>query len=169
MSKLYSEKTTRPGVRRCITACMVGGALLFGQYAGAASFLTLHMANGSKTSFVIEEKPHISFSDSKMHIRSNELVTDYDLASVAKFTFDDLSNISSAVSENEVRFTYLGTSLSAAGLTPGETVMLATIDGRIALTANAHSDGSLNIDLSHLQPGIYIVACKSSKNFKIKI
>lgn len=139
--------------------------------AFAGSYLVVHFADGSTTSFVVDDKPRVTFGDDRMSIRSAEIVTDYAVADVKKFEFSDKS--SDAMLEaggQEVRYTFTdAATLRADGLRAGERVsVVSAADGRQAATFQADADGSLVIDLSPLAAGVYVVAPQYSRTIKIR-
>lgn len=147
------------------------GALLLGVTipAMAESHLVVYFTNGSATSFVVDDKPHVSFSENEILIRAKDMSTEYPVASVRKFAFADKSGlVSPELIDNEVRFTYTDRDcLGACGLKSNEPITLYRTDGTCALTTKANADGNAEIDLSNLEPGIYIVNT-ASKTFKIQ-
>lgn len=173
MQKDYTvtKRRSRGILMRLLSSAFVAGSLLTSLAASANTHLIVMFNDGTATSFIIADKPHVSFSEKRMHIRANDVTTDYEVSAVKKFIFGDeaLSVESPADDFRETRFTYTDrNTLSASGLLPGETVSLVSVEGRPAGNYNADADGSIVIDLSALPTGIYVVATKSSGNFKIK-
>lgn len=150
---------------------LAGVSAMLPSQALAEPHLILHFTDGSTTGFVVAEKPHVSFSDSKLLVRSNDITTDYDIATVRKFEFGDMVAIDApALPGTATRFCYTDhNNLSASGLKAGELLRLVALDGRVAATVRADADGNLALDLSDLPTGIYVVSVETSaKNFKIK-
>lgn len=159
------------GMAKQVALCAVMAAgLAFGFEAFAESHLIIHFNDGTATSFVVAQKPKLTFGETTLHVDAQELAADYPIANVKKFVFGDESAISNPrLEEKECRFTFVDRDhVTATGLQPGETITLTSTDGRQALRLNADANGCAEIELTSLPAGIYIVGAKSAQNIKIK-
>jgi hypothetical protein len=133
----------------------------------AANYLTVTDADGSKTSFVLTQKPVVSFTTSSLRLVAGNDTIDYPLSQYRSFALTDdnettaVNTIKAATSGHV--FT-LGETLQAKGLEPYSTVAIYTISGQQVRQAKAGADGAVSIPLNGLK-GVMVVKT-STKSFK---
>ena len=131
--------------------------------------LIVHFKDGSKTSFVLADKPAVSFVDNNVRIRAQHVDTDFDAATVVKFSFGDETSSIRKVEADEIRFTIPDADhLTVEGLKAGEAVTVVSIEGRIVRVMRADAAGPAQIELTELAGGVYIIATESGKSIKMK-
>lgn len=135
----------------------------------ASTHLIIHFTDGTKTGFVLADKPAVSFVDNNVRVRANHVDTDFEVSTVEKFVFGDALASIETVAPNEVRFTIPDADhVTVEGLKRGETVTVVSVEGRVVHAVRANADGSVQIELTQLPKGIYIVATESGKTIKMK-
>lgn len=133
--------------------------------------IVLHFTDGSTTSFLVAEKPKVSFGESSIHVTAQNIEADYDLISVHKFTFDSTISLgSNQIDDNETRFELTGRSgVRAIGLKPYEKAHVHTLNGILVSSFSADDNGIAEMDLSSLSAGVYVISTESGNSFKIKL
>lgn len=129
----------------------------------AQNTLTIHQKDGQQFSFGFEEKPVVSFTDNALAIKSTKVEVQYELAKVAKFTFDDVADVVNAIKADDVNASItLGEySVSITGAKADATVHLIASDGKQLQTYRTDQDGSLSFSIADLPQGTYIIASES--------
>lgn len=122
----------------------------------AASFASAHaewalkvsLADGSEPTYVLAEKPAITFEGQNMVIKTSDASTEYPRADVINMTFtsevssvEDITNTSSILS-------YVGGVVVA----PDTDIMVYDLNGRMCISGHGE------VSLDQLPAGIYIVA-----------
>ena len=136
--------------------------------ASSPSALTVHVKDGSKVTFLLSERPAVTFSDGYLLITSDDADASYPLSDVVKFTFGDVDEENTGIDSlpvDETTFGYDGGAIVVTGLKPGSTAKVYTIGGMM-VHSESISDGSWTYPLSSLSSGIYIINI-NGKSFKI--
>lgn len=156
-------------VRASIWASIIACGLFCAVKASANTHLIIHFKDGSATSFVLADKPSVTFEDKYLRVHAKQVDTDFELANVAKFVFGDGTSSLETIEAQEVRFTIPDCDhVTVSGLKCGETVRAISIDGRIQATVRASEDGYAELNLTDLAKGIYVIATESGKTIKMK-
>ena len=136
--------------------------------ASGSSALTIHVTDGSKVTFLLSERPAVTFSDGYLLITSDDADASYPLSDVIKFTFGDIDDEDTGIDSlpvDETTFGYDGGAIVVTGLNSGSTAKVYTIGGMM-VHSESISDGSWTYSLSSLSSGIYIINI-NGKSFKI--
>lgn len=154
--------------RLCVTVAAVCG--IFAMWAAPVStHLIIHFTDGSATSFVLTDKPSVSFVDNCVRVRAKHVDTDFEASKVAKFVFGDAVSSIEKIGDNEVRFTIPDCDhIYVSGVKGAETIRVVSVEGRLMTSVRADADGNAEIDLTEMPKGVYIVATESGKNIKMK-
>lgn len=126
--------------------------------AATVNALIVHLKNGAQTTFLLNEKPKISFEGTDLKIMSEKSETSVPLADVLRFTYDkqDVNGIT----EREVGSTEISFDegvLVVSQLKKGSTVNIFTADGKLLRQLKARQTGTYRLDLSTLHDGVYII------------
>ena len=79
-------------------------ALLLSTLSVSAEYLIVNFRNGTTTSFDLNDRPDVTFSDSRMTIKYAEFEATYEVKDVDTFTFGDKRDMLNPVlGENETR------------------------------------------------------------------
>lgn len=154
-----------------LVALLVGGFALSASAATSLTHLIVNFKNGSKTSFVLADKPVVKFDDKKINIKADIIMADYAMAEVRNFVFGDVSEatIAEVASDNEIRYVFVNPDeFVAAGLSAGDCMTVASVNGVVVMTGVADNDGSVTLDLSSLPHGVYVVTAPNKQAIKIK-
>lgn len=155
---------------------MALAALLIGamHLHAAVSHLTVELKSGSKYSFLLANKPVVTFKTGDLVINNNS-ETSYAIEGVKNFHFtesDETTPVDESSSKNESSFqgdiriiSLDDATIQIDHLAPLSDVKLVTVMGRLISSQSANSDGSAVVSLPQTQ-GIYILSL-GTKSFKI--
>ncbi len=129
----------------------------------AQNTLTIHQKDGQQFSYGFEEKPVVTFTDNDLIIKSSKTEVQYEMAKVAKFTFDDVEDAVIGIKANDTK-----SSLSLdeytvciSGAKADVEVRLITSDGKQIQTYKTNQDGSVSFSIAELPEGTYIISTES--------
>lgn len=129
--------------------------------------LVVHLSDGTNVSYVLEDKPVVTYTATAAHIESATLTEDYNLADVVNFTFQDITSLVESPVSDEVRITVTSDQVTIQGLQEGTSVTLADIQGRVFANDSAGIDGIVSLTTGNLPAGVYVVATSAGRAFKI--
>lgn len=129
----------------------------------AQNTLTIHQKDGQQFSYGFEEKPVVTFTDNDLIIKSSKTEVQYEMAKVAKFTFDDVEDAVIGIKANDTK-----SSLSLdeytvciSGAKADVEVRLIASDGKQIQTYKTNQDGSISFSIAELPEGTYIISTES--------
>ena len=128
--------------------------------------LVVQLVNGTTQSYVLAEKPEITMTDSKLKVSSPFVSSEYAIASVTDFHFEELSATAvNQVGKDELRFVRQSndhvTLYGAAG-----NVSVYDESGCKQPSAVSTSGEQTDINLSSMPKGMYIIKT-NRQSFKI--
>lgn len=138
-------------------------ALLMAVWAGVKAddvkYLVINYKSAQQPLVIaLADEPVLTFSD------NNLVVTEQKSGTVYTVALDEITSaplVDAATGISAVRSATGGTIVAGhvvmQGLRPGAPAGVYTLGGSAVVTAKAGADGSLDIDLSGLQPGTYVV------------
>lgn len=147
---------------------MASAALLLGmmQVNAEASHLTVELKAGNKYSFLLKEKPVVTFSSGNLVVNGNS-ETSYAIEGVKNFHFTEGEVTSAqALSSGEIRIISLdNTTISVENLEKESVVTLVNVSGIVISSKKADSEGTAIVTLPQAK-GVYILTV-AEKSFKI--
>lgn len=130
----------------------------------AEEVLVVHLKNGGQSSFAFSEKPVITFDNENMVIKSN--VTTFSV-SIADVSYYDFPASSTGIQENQHALPLISNGHVVFSKLPADSnVNIYTVDGKQLRRYAASRSGNVDIDLTTLPKGVYVI---SSPITKIKI
>lgn len=125
--------------------------------------LTVHQKNGEKFSFGFEDKPVVSFTDNEFVATSTKTELRFELAKVAKFTFDKVEDSVIEIKDDSAKslITLDEYTVSISGAKPNVTVLLIASDGKQLQSFKTNDDGSVSFSISDLPQGAYMIKSNS--------
>lgn len=153
------------GLKRTFLA---SAALIFGmmQINAAATYLTVELKTGSKYSFLLADKPVVTFSSGDLVV-NGESETSYSIEGVKNFHFteSDATGIET-ISKDAVSIVSLDEStIQVKNIASVSIVTLVNVSGALISSSKADSEGMVNISLPQAK-GVYILSV-DGKSFKI--
>jgi len=138
-----------------------------GAHAENVRFLEVRQSDGTSSYFTLSEKPVITLEDGIFKAVGESLTVEKPLGEVSGFNFlETLPTSVETVRGAESRYV-LGHAY-VTGMKAGSRVMVYGVDGQKMLEATAGSDGNVDVDLTSLQNGVYIVKSPTSSIKVIK-
>lgn len=130
--------------------------------------LTLKLKSGEPVSFLLADKPVISFDGDQCVIECKDFKNILEMKDIDFGSFGELTGVESAAAEKMMLDLSNPSAAVVRGLTPGENVALYTIDGRLLQNVAAGNDGCATIELSEIAQGtVCIVSINGTNNFKL--
>ena len=135
--------------------------------------VTFLFSDGTKASFAFVDKPVIAVTADGLTVSANGASdVSYAFANVQKFYFEDdivtaIEQVKNDVSAQRPVFAYVGGVVTVSGLSAGERLAVATINGSQVSAAKADSEGNARVNLSSAPAGVYVVSTGSGVSFKL--
>lgn len=142
-------------------------ALLFSTAVMAQHELIIELNNGSTHSFVLADKPVVTFEGSKIKVVSSRLSLEKERSEVKDFHFVMVDAIDN-VADNEVRVVLLGTNVKIYGLSESDKpIRVFDLNGRVAPALITTNGSQAEVILEGLPKGIYIVKIGNKHTIKV--
>lgn len=147
-------------MRRIVTILFT---VLLGAHVFAQNTLTVHQKDGEKFYFGFEDKPTVTFTDNELVVTSTKTELRYELAKVAKFTFDDIEDavINIKADASIASITLDEYTVSITGVKADVPICLITSDGKLLQTYKTDQEGSVTFSIAELPQGAYIINSES--------
>ena len=151
----------------CVIAFLAFGCCTaFGQHQ-----FVVELNSSNIVRFVLSDYPVVTFSGTKVYIKSAKAEAVYDRSAVSKYYFDDAVDDIAEVTipSSELRIEYTSPEyVRIYGLTQSDNIKLYDITGKQLPADSISSDVALTINLSPLSSGVYIIALPNHQSIKIK-
>lgn len=137
-------------------------------HISAQNTLTIHQKDGRLFSYGFLEKPVITYTETDLVLTTANIVVEYPLSAISKFTFTETS-VSDVETDVVTPILELkDNTVHISGEKPLQTVTLIGADGKIVSTFKTDTSSSVTFSIAALPKGIYIVkseslTCKNSK------
>lgn len=129
--------------------------------------LTVIYKDGSTFSYILADKPKVTFQGNNLTITAPEISDSHKMEDVRKFVTETTNSIE-ATATNEHRITYTdNNTVRLDGFKAGSTVSVFNINGMLQFQQTTGNDGSAVIPLDGLAPGQYVIATTEGKSYKI--
>lgn len=132
----------------------------------AQNCLTIHQKNGETFSYMFQDKPVITYSESDLVLTSTKVQVVFPIRSLKKFTFDDVDTSVSTVEKVDASYKYSENTVWIRGTEPKSLVLVCTIDGKMVKTFVTDENGDLVFSVNEFVEGVYIIRT-DSVTFKI--
>lgn len=139
-----------------------------GHAENKAEALVIELASGETATFILEERPRLTFTGEELTITSGDYETSYPLASLQRYTFKfaESSGITQSADKSQT-ITQTAGHIRLDGLSPGTQIKTFSVNGILVASDAADSNGSATISVSNLPKGVYIIKY-GDKSTKIK-
>lgn len=138
---------------------VTGGIDVFAQNA-----LVLETNDGETYSYVLANKPQLTFNATEMLISSDDASASFTRTDIKNFRFEEVANAIKDVKADGQRMSYLHGVVTVDGT---DKVILYDISGRQILSKRAADGESVTIDLNNQPSGTYIVR-SGKQSLKVK-
>lgn len=130
--------------------------------------LVVELTSGETATFILEEKPRLTFTGEELMITSGEYETVYPLASLQRYTFKSVeASGMTQPADNTPTMTQTAGHMRLDGLDPGTRIKTFSVNGILVASDVADSNGSATISVNNLPKGVYIIKY-GDKSTKIK-
>lgn len=137
---------------------------IMAQSSGGAdrNFLVVETKDHVLTTYMLADKPEVSFAEDGMHVKSTKGDFIYNLSDVLRFTYkkQDPNGISEQRIE-QASIDYDGGVLVVSGIKAGASVGIYAMDGKPVQQLTATRTGTYRISLSSLPQGVYLVKAEN--------
>lgn len=136
-------------------------------WTSAQSQLVVEANNGTRTVFLLADKPVITFDEENLKITSSGTSTDFVLAHVAKFYFEaEGTGMDEVLRDADCVLKYVNQHILSVYNVSG-VVSLFDLSGKCCRVSSAQQDGAQVIDLSGLSEGVYLLHISHQTTIKI--
>lgn len=137
--------------------CLTLSFLSVGASADEINAVVMHCKSGGNVTFMLDERPVVTFSGGDVVIRAHgSSVLRYAASDVTGFTYENIIDGVSDAKRLGLLFCIDGSSLKAANLTPQTKVSVYAADGSEVYAAEVDNGGCVAIPLGD-KPSVYIV------------
>lgn len=132
--------------------------------------LIIWMDAGGQFSFLFSDKPKITHDGENIVVTSNGPSMQCPAEQVWKFTLDaeKISGIEDETLKDVPTMRIVGDVVMFTGCRPGSEVRMFNVSGQSLAMECADADGALQINISHLPHGIYVISTESITHKIIK-
>ena len=127
--------------------------------------LVLKFADATTANFFLVDKPTIGFADGKLIVTATELTADYDQSAVAEFYFDTIAPTAIAGVKGAFGFAYTDGVVRVSG-SKASVATLYAADGTL-VESRGVQDGAVELNLTNLKSGVYVLNLENEHSFKI--
>ena len=115
--------------------------------------------SGEQIKFPVKEKPKVTHNNDSFIVSSTTTSIEYVATNVKKFTLEPIDPDGiEPIKPLDSNICQFDNTLILSGFIAGSIVKIITLNGQSMITETIHNDGTLSIDLSSLNKGIYIVS-----------
>ena len=135
--------------------------------AQTAQYLIVTQQDESQVSFALAEKPVVTLTDGIFKTETPTQTFEVAIADVLNYTFSDQAPYTDIDEvKTDTKPVIDAGHAHLTGLKPGTMINVVTVDGRRAASATATASGTVDIDLSGLGNGVFILTTPSA-SYKI--
>ena len=121
-------------------------------------FLVVETKDHVKTTYMLSDKPQVTFEGNSLHIVSEKADATYNLLDIQNFTYETQSVTGvSELREEPATIDYNNGELVVSGLKANGAVSIYAMDGKLVQQRTASRGGTFRLSLSSLPHGVYIV------------
>lgn len=132
-----------------------------------AQFLIVTQNDDSQAGFALSEQPVVTCTDGVLKVTSPTQTLEVELANVKNYAFAETFQPTAIEQiKNDTKPVIQAGMAQFENLKPGTVINIYTVDGRNAGRAVANDNGSVNVDLTSLGSGIFILATPNA-SYKI--
>jgi hypothetical protein len=127
-----------------------------------AHSLIVNKKSGETVEYKFETDPQVTFDAGDMVIATGEQQVRHAIADLEKLTFSKVVGLDKVEANNsDIRVAVTSSYVSVEGIAPGMVLSIYSLDGRSLTSATADAQGSVQIGIDQLAPGIYVAASEA--------
>lgn len=130
--------------------------------------LFIEGTDGSKTAFVLSEKPEVTFVGKVLRVSVNGKNTDFEISGVKQFRFNDAATDIEMLKADDTKIFYqLGDKVIIEGIRANVPVQLYSVSGTLLKGRVSFSDDHAEVSFTSLPKGIYLIKISNQQTIKI--
>lgn len=129
----------------------------------ADEYLVVHHQDGTQTEFGLATKPIITIQDGNMLVKSRTADFSIAIANVKNYSFSDLTTGIRTLDTNLEKPVVSNGHVVFSKLQSGNCIQVYAVDGRQIRSYTADATGVIDVDLTTLPKGTYIVGSPASR------
>ncbi len=135
--------------------------------ARATEKLYVEYKDGHVYSYVLTSRPKVTFAGNVINVAGTDISDTHKMDAVKQFLFSE-PGAAEVIGANEFSITYTdNATVRLDGFTPAGSLSVYDIGGTLMAEAAFGSDGTAEISLEAMAPGIYLIATTDGKTYKI--
>ena len=139
--------------------------------AFATHQLVVEKTDGSAVKYVLADEPVVTFSGTKVCIKSTKAEASYERSAVSRYYFETISDGIAEVttSPTDLRFDYSNADkVTIHGITDVASVKVYDVTGKQMPVLITSSAEAVSVNISSLSSGVYVIALPNHPSIKIK-
>ena len=137
-------------------------------FASENKALIVELQNGSQTTFVLSEKPVLTFANHVLKIVTNQGSSDYEISNVKQFYFGDQSSDVQQLKANNVNIVYQSKDkVIIEGVSENDQIHIYSVKGIMQKGIVLRNGTVVEVSLSALPAGIYFVSVQNKQTIKL--
>lgn len=135
--------------------------------------MRVNLTDGTVDEYLVADHPTVSFGKDKVTVQSASVWATYATGDVKEYTFVDanatsIEGTTSTEHKADVSITYVdGENVIIRGINPNTPVRVYSLDGQMQKAVTTHTTDGVNISLSPLSVGTYIININNEKSIKV--
>ena len=141
-------------------------------YSISVQVLKTHLCvwtkDGGKTIFALSKRPMVTFTETGLLIKGEDIDVAYDKQDVLRFTYEEI-DVATAITDiatEEPTFRQTGDCLLFSDLKPNSVVSIHTLNGMLVCQKTVRTPGEYSFPISDLKAGVYVVTV-NGQTYKI--
>ncbi len=120
--------------------------------------LVVWAKDGTQVAYALAEKPKVTFTETDLIIKTDDVEVNYSLENMARFTYENDETVSiTNLQTGKSSFKLDGESLLFPALKTNSTVSLYSLNGTLVFNKTVRTAGEYSFPLSGLNAGVYVV------------
>lgn len=136
-------------------------------FADNRNVLQVELKDGTKNDYVLEDRPQIKYEGKTVVFYCKGLTTEYKKSDVNRFLFTSVETGIRELKAGDVRVNYAHNKLLLEGISKTNHISICSIDGKITLVPISYVGETVEISLSSLLTGYYIIHISNKQSIKV--
>lgn len=119
--------------------------------------LVIWAKDGTKVAYALAEKPKLTFTESELVVKTDNIEVTYDLEQMLRFTYESGSVTGMTDLRTESTFSIQNEALVFPALSANSTVSVYSLNGSLVFKKTIRTTGEYAFSLSELNTGVYLV------------
>lgn len=148
-----------------MTFVLVGCSILGARADGKA--LIIENKDGSKTAFVLSEKPEITFADNVLRVNMKGKNVDFEISDVKQFYFNNAATDIAVLKADDAKIVYQSDDrIIIEGINSNAPIQLYAVNGTKIVGRVSTSEDRAEVSIVSLPKGIYLINISNQQTLK---